>query len=611
MALRGKVLQKKAEKFELKESYKININSERISALGELLDDAYLIHRPKLEDYEQRRALVQVFNEIAKELYGKSGDCPIVEEFGSFSMDLFSTRSDLDLSVNFSHNAAEFPRDKKIKTLRKFAKKFYALQSEGHVFGIQPIMTAKVPILKVIDRGTGIECDLSVENRDGILKSRIVHLISSIDERFHKLSCLMKSWAKAHNINSSKDHTLNSLSITLLVAFHLQTRNPPILPPFSAILKDGTDLEMVKRLVNNYRNYGRSNTESLAELFVSLLLKLASIEKLWPKGLCASTYEGSWISKEWDSKVAVMSVEDFTDRSQNVARAVAKMQVEEIYKCIQLSIRLVSAFMDGRTEGPRLRDSLFGTVDVIVANPHVVVVPVKASPLIPAAAGGQGGAQKTMTSNPTVSMTKRTQPVQGWEGLPAKSWGAMAQVTPFEHNLSKKIRVNDGWGGTPAGSSGGSATQGWGAAGSWKGPATEGWGGIPRDRWEGPVTTLGWGGAQKVDWTYQPPIWKSQEMRPTNGSWNGTREVNWAYNAEMQSAQNGWGGKPTGSWGAKMREVDWSHEVPLARSQEIEQADGWGRRHHQLPSHGIRDAVLPTHFPQHIRPGFDGFRRVV
>lgn len=34
----------------------------------------------------------------------------------------------------------------------------------------------------------------------------------------------MKTWAKVHNINSSKDGTLNSLSIILLVTFHLQVR---------------------------------------------------------------------------------------------------------------------------------------------------------------------------------------------------------------------------------------------------------------------------------------------------------------------------------------------------------------------------------------------------
>lgn len=39
---------------------------------------------------------------------------------------------------------------------------------------------------------------------------------------FFSLPLQMKVWAKVHDINSSKDHTLNSLSIILLVAFHLQ-----------------------------------------------------------------------------------------------------------------------------------------------------------------------------------------------------------------------------------------------------------------------------------------------------------------------------------------------------------------------------------------------------
>ena len=62
---------------------------------------------------------------------------------------------------------------------------------KGPVCSVQQILTAKVPILKVVDRGSGIECDISVENRDGILKSQIVHMISSIDERFQMLSFLV------------------------------------------------------------------------------------------------------------------------------------------------------------------------------------------------------------------------------------------------------------------------------------------------------------------------------------------------------------------------------------------------------------------------------------
>ena len=62
---------------------------------------------------------------------------------------------------------------------------------KGHISSVQPIFNAKVPILKLVDRGTGIECDISVENRDGIVKSQIIRMISSIDERFQMLSFLV------------------------------------------------------------------------------------------------------------------------------------------------------------------------------------------------------------------------------------------------------------------------------------------------------------------------------------------------------------------------------------------------------------------------------------
>ncbi|XP_040368266.1 plant UBX domain-containing protein 9 isoform X3 [Rosa chinensis] len=58
----------------------------------------------------------------------------------------------------------------------------------GHVAGVQTIMSARLPIIKLVDCGTGIECDLSIENRDGIVKSQIVYIISRIDGRFQKLS---------------------------------------------------------------------------------------------------------------------------------------------------------------------------------------------------------------------------------------------------------------------------------------------------------------------------------------------------------------------------------------------------------------------------------------
>lgn len=60
---------------------------------------------------------------------GNSNGFPIVEGFGSSVMGMFSVESDLDLSINFTNDAAEIPRFKKIQTLRKLARKLYFFQS--------------------------------------------------------------------------------------------------------------------------------------------------------------------------------------------------------------------------------------------------------------------------------------------------------------------------------------------------------------------------------------------------------------------------------------------------------------------------------------------------
>ncbi|KAL8265327.1 hypothetical protein R6Q59_023457 [Mikania micrantha] len=365
------VLLKKAEKFELKGLQTVMASRVQLLALEKLLNEVYVSLRPKPSAYEHRKQVIQVLNDIAKDIYGDSVGCPVVEEFGSFLMDLFTAESDLDLSINFRYSFLMFSRDQKIKTLWKFARKLYSLQNSGRVQKVEPVMRAKVPILKFVDTATGVECDVSVENKDGISKSLFIRFITSIDERFQKLCFLMKAWAKANDINSPKDGTLNSLSIILLVAFHLQTRDPPILPPFSAILKDGKDSASVKNSVRNFQKYGRRNTETLGELFISFLIKLASVEEIWSKGLCASSYLGQWTSKTWDIKIATMSVEDFMDRTQNAARTVGNLEVKKIYECIYLTLDNLRLFMNAKIGELKLKESSFG-----IASMHRSRIPL-------------------------------------------------------------------------------------------------------------------------------------------------------------------------------------------------------------------------------------------
>lgn len=49
-----------------------------------------------------------------------------------------------------------------------------------------------------------------------------------------------------------------------------------------------------------------------SHLVTSFLLQLASVEKLWQEGLCASLYKGSWISKSWDPRPYSLSVIEFS-----------------------------------------------------------------------------------------------------------------------------------------------------------------------------------------------------------------------------------------------------------------------------------------------------------
>ncbi|XP_020396482.1 uncharacterized protein [Zea mays] len=367
----SQVLSRHAECLELEELTAISVNPSLLPALNQLLLEAYAILRPKPLDYDQRNTLVDVFRKMVNQRFGSNSGSPVVEPFGSFTMDLFTPHSDLDLSINFSANTDEqYTRKQMISIIKKFSKVLFSYQRSGIFCGVLPIVSARVPILKVIDRGTGVECDISVENKDGMTRSMIIKFVSSLDERFQILSYLVKFWAK--------------------------TRHPPILPAFSDLLKDGLDCESIERNALRFRDFGSRNKESVAELFVSLISKivpapplhilkrttiskphkaaeLLSAESLWEHGLCASNFEASWISKTWKKGVGNLSVEDFLDRSQNFARSVGKVQMQKICKCLRECALNLLDFMRGKMDTTKLKTLLFGRLspDELVSKPRL------------------------------------------------------------------------------------------------------------------------------------------------------------------------------------------------------------------------------------------------
>lgn len=168
-----------------------------------------------------------------------------ISAFGSFVMDLYTASSDLDLSLNLSDGKRQCSRNDKVHYLRKVANALYGLQKgevllpvyqpfptsesvmcldgkncrfnvsiqllklakflglqilraacvdagQRSVRGIETVYRAAVPVVKFVQCNTGIECDISVENNDGVLKSKVLGMFATIDTRFRQLCYLVR-----------------------------------------------------------------------------------------------------------------------------------------------------------------------------------------------------------------------------------------------------------------------------------------------------------------------------------------------------------------------------------------------------------------------------------
>jgi hypothetical protein len=87
---------------------------------------------------------------------------------------------------------------------------------------------ARIPIVRI--SAGGVEVDISLENDLPVYKSKLLHRYSLLDPRFPILVKIIKTWARAKNINSAEHGTLNSFSLSLMVVHYLQQVEPPVLP---------------------------------------------------------------------------------------------------------------------------------------------------------------------------------------------------------------------------------------------------------------------------------------------------------------------------------------------------------------------------------------------
>ena len=121
------------------------------------------------------------------------------------------------------------PRGFKSKKVQLLSKVAGELRYRGFA-EVNLIAHARVPLIKLYDPETGVNCDVCVGN-DGVYKSAVLGAFADLDERYRDLVFLVKMWAKQFDCNDATAGSFNSFALSLMSLFHLQTRSPPILPP--------------------------------------------------------------------------------------------------------------------------------------------------------------------------------------------------------------------------------------------------------------------------------------------------------------------------------------------------------------------------------------------
>jgi len=137
------------------------------------------------------------------------------------------------------------------------------------------IIAAKVPILKFVDRISGIEVTLNVNKLVSIRNTHLVHDYTKLDWRLQPLVMVIKAWASDHGINDAYNKSISSYSLVLMVIHYLQyTVDPPVLPCLQEMLpinySPTMDIKSIKMTKKPIR-WKSENQSSLKELLIGFL----------------------------------------------------------------------------------------------------------------------------------------------------------------------------------------------------------------------------------------------------------------------------------------------------------------------------------------------------
>ncbi|CAO2033874.1 unnamed protein product [Urochloa humidicola] len=182
--------------------------------------------------------------------------------YGSCANSFGTSHSDVDVCLEM-----ETGTESTVEVLLKLADVLRADNFDR----VEAITSARVPIVRMSDPGSGFSCDICINNLFAVANTKLLKDYAQIDQRLLQLAFLVKHWAIQRSVNETYCGTLSSYAYVLMCINFLQLREPKILPCLQAMEHtytldvDGTECAYFDK-VHELHDFGAENKESLAEL---------------------------------------------------------------------------------------------------------------------------------------------------------------------------------------------------------------------------------------------------------------------------------------------------------------------------------------------------------
>ncbi|XP_069816620.1 poly(A) RNA polymerase, mitochondrial isoform X2 [Dendropsophus ebraccatus] len=204
---------------------------------------------------------------------------------------------------------------------------------------VQKILNARCPLVRFSHQPSGLQCDLTADNKIALRSSELLYIYGTLDHRVRALVFALRCWARIHGITSGiPGHWITNFSLTMMVLFFLQKRNPPVIPTLDQLkslagkkekcLIDGNDCTFVRDL-NKIKL--TANKESLDNLLIEFLEFYGKFDF---KTNCIDIRKGKEKNKP---EAAALYIQNPFEQTLNISKNVNQTQVQKFVNLAQES----------------------------------------------------------------------------------------------------------------------------------------------------------------------------------------------------------------------------------------------------------------------------------